>query len=444
MLTGAGSHRKETAVSVIQPLPHQPNLTNLRKQAKALLVEWRADDPRALARVREFHPRGERLLADGRSSLADAQLVVARGYGFASWARLAQHLRLTPQAQAGHIVDRLFQATLAPGGQSGTVGQVLRRRVDLLWQAHLDGNPAVAVFLRTAGADGSVGEMADRTATVEDVREAVARAHGFAAWAAVSAERDRPVEPRFESAVDAIVSGDPDTLRTLLDAHPGLVATRSPFGHHATLVHYVAANGVEPSRQWQTPRNAVEILRILLGRGADPDAPCDAYGGRLTPLCALVSSAHPAAAGVEADLVEELCGGGANPDGLDEDGLPLWTAITCGHVDAVDALARCGARVDNLVFAAAVGDLSGVAEYLRGDRPRRAERVGRGGPVLDPNHMIEYALIYAAGLGRRAVVGLLLARRPDLSVSEPVFHSTAAGMARYHQRHDLLALLDSR
>src|SRR5947199_296098 len=40
-VTGAGSHRKETVVSV-HPLPHRPSLTNLRKQAKALLAAWRA------------------------------------------------------------------------------------------------------------------------------------------------------------------------------------------------------------------------------------------------------------------------------------------------------------------------------------------------------------------------------------------------------------------
>ena len=68
---------------VVRPLPDRPNLTNLRKQAKALLAAWRAGDRQALARVRDFHPGGERLAATGRHALADAQLAVARGYGFA-------------------------------------------------------------------------------------------------------------------------------------------------------------------------------------------------------------------------------------------------------------------------------------------------------------------------------------------------------------------------
>ncbi|WP_327104201.1 hypothetical protein [Nonomuraea glycinis] len=92
-------------MSVIRPLPDRPNLTNLRTQAKSLLAAWRAGDQQALIRVRDLHPRGERVTAMGRHSLAAAQLVVARGYGFASWARLVQHLRLTPKARALGTID---------------------------------------------------------------------------------------------------------------------------------------------------------------------------------------------------------------------------------------------------------------------------------------------------------------------------------------------------
>jgi len=72
MLTGAGSQRKETVVSVIRPLPDRPNLANLKKQAKSLLAAWEAGDQQALTRMRDVHPRGERLTATGRHALADA------------------------------------------------------------------------------------------------------------------------------------------------------------------------------------------------------------------------------------------------------------------------------------------------------------------------------------------------------------------------------------
>jgi hypothetical protein len=435
-------------VSVVQPLPRHPNLTNLRKQAKTLLTAWRAGDQQALTRVCELHPRGERLLTDGQSSLADAQLVVARGYGFTSWTRLVQHLRLAARAQALHTMDLLFRATLAPGGEPSTVGQVLDRRVDLVWQAHLDGNPAAGVLLAAAGGGRRFDATAGAELTVDDVRAVIAREHGFTDWAAVTGHRDRPVDRHFEAAVDAIVSGDLNTLPALLDRHPMLVQARSGSGTtppwSTTLPRTVsrqAGNGshrATPSISCGSCCGAAATRTRCVRRTADqPRWVCwPRRHIRPTPGC------RPAG------LVEELCRAGANPNGLDEDGTPLWTAITFGYPAAVDALARCGARVDNIVFAAAVDDLAGVTEYLRGDRrltaeqPRSVQRIGVRGPLLDPNHMIEYALIYSAGPGRRAIVQFLLACNPDLSVTEPRFHSTAAGMARYHHRPDILALLE--
>jgi hypothetical protein len=45
---------------------------------------------------------------------------------------------------------------------------------------------------------------------------------------------------------------------------------------------------------------------------------------------------------VHSGLVEELCRGGANVDGLDDDSLPLWTAITFGYTEAFGPLRRPG------------------------------------------------------------------------------------------------------
>jgi hypothetical protein len=62
--------------------------------------------------------------------------------------------------------------------------------------------------------------------------------------------RPRPdtVDTRFEAAADAIHEGGLDTLRYLLDDEPGLVLMRSPFPHRQTLLHHVAANGIEVER----------------------------------------------------------------------------------------------------------------------------------------------------------------------------------------------------
>ena len=73
-------------------------------------------------------------------------------------------------------------------------------------------------------------------------------------------------------------------------------------------------------------------------------------------------------------------------NGLDDDGAPLWTATTFGYTEAVEALACGGARVDNIVFAAALGDLETVQSYfgagggLDRDRAWRVPRCGSTPP----------------------------------------------------------------
>ncbi|MEU4196475.1 ankyrin repeat domain-containing protein [Kribbella sp. NPDC026611] len=66
-------------------LPDDPRLEHLRKQAKTLLKGVRAGDREALALADEFH---------SVDTLAEAQLVIARSYGFASWPRIVRHLEL--------------------------------------------------------------------------------------------------------------------------------------------------------------------------------------------------------------------------------------------------------------------------------------------------------------------------------------------------------------
>src|SRR5262249_39010951 len=150
------------------------------------------------------------------------------------------------------------------------------------------------------------------------------------------------------------VTGDVGTLSQLLRDHPGLVRARSSREHRATLLHYIAANGHEGFRQ-RTPKNAVEIARLLLEAGAEPDALADMYGYRVTPLQMLVSSTHPHDAGVQVALVDLLLDFGANPNGIDDNGSPIMTAFRFHYPAAAEALARGGARIDTVVAAAALG-----------------------------------------------------------------------------------------
>jgi Ankyrin repeat len=347
------------------------------------------------------------------------------------------------------VQSRLFhEASLLVGalpeglGPEPSLRAALDGQVMAVQEAHRAGRACVAALLRSYGTRGADAEILGAELTLDAARTLIAGEHRFQGWAEVE-RAGGTIDRRFEAAVDAIVSGDVGALEVLLAADPGLVRARSCYPHGTTLLHHVAANGIEHTRQWQSPKNAPDVARVLLRAGADPNATCGDWAGGCngsgaTTLELLVSSAHPADAGVQAELVEVLCGAGAKVDGIDDDGAPLWTAITFGYTRAVDQLAQCGARIDNLVFAAAVGDVAQVKGMLLGEggRPapaatRSALRIGVRGPALDPRHMLEYALIYAAGLGRREVVELLLSHGPDLGVRDPVHGATAAGIAAY-------------
>src|ERR1700732_2991126 len=151
----------------------------------------------------------------------------------------------------------------------------------------------------------------------------------------------------------------------LVRARSSRVCCFDPPVHRATLLHYVAANGVEAYRQ-KTPPNAVEIGRTLLEAGAEPDALADMYGADCTTMSMLVSSSHPAEAGLQVPLVELLLDFGAAIEGRGTRkwGAPLFTALTFGMTGAAEVLAKRGASVD-LPTAAGLGRVEDAARFLK-------------------------------------------------------------------------------
>jgi hypothetical protein len=79
------------------------------------------------------------------------------------------------------------------------------------------------------------------------------------------------------------------------------------------LLHYVGSNGVETYRQ-KVPLNLAAITRLLVEAGADVNATANMYGGGSTALGLLVTSDHPAKAGVTADVLKVLVEAGAKGD----------------------------------------------------------------------------------------------------------------------------------
>src|SRR5262245_56607025 len=82
------------------------DLDQLKRQAKELLEDFRAGKPPAIAEV-NAHYRG----ADSASfALHDAQLVLARSYGFASWPKLKSYV---DGVTAGRFVEAVRAGDVA-------------------------------------------------------------------------------------------------------------------------------------------------------------------------------------------------------------------------------------------------------------------------------------------------------------------------------------------
>ena len=195
-------------------------------------------------------------------------------------------------------------------------------------------------------------------------------------------------------------------LKRLLREDAELVRARSTRWHKAPLIHYVAANGVEDFRQ-KTPKNIVAITRVLLGAGAEVDATNQAYGGTSTVLGLAATSYHPAKAGVQLELLDELLKAGACVDGAPGGWNPLVAALHNGRGEAAAFLADRGARLD-LEGAAGTGRVDVVARYIDQDG------MLKGGAT---KQQLNYGFIWACEYGRTNVVKFLLDRgfKPDAS-----------------------------
>ena len=202
----------------IQPLPDSPSFENLRKQAKSLLKAARAGDSDAVARVREFHPRPEG--KSTRISLSDAQLVIARSYGFSSWIRLKQHL------------DFLDRHSLLPRAQTITD----------------DAESIGDRFIRLA----CLNYLDDHTRWRDQARELLA---------------SDPLLSR-ENIYTAATVGDVTAVSWILKANPGSATMRGgPYNWEPLL--YAAYSRVNSDA---TQHSTLEVARLFLAGGADPNA----------------------------------------------------------------------------------------------------------------------------------------------------------------------------
>lgn len=158
-------------------LPANPSLERIRADARTLQRAVRAGAADACAMVRDHHPRPETALARAAFALHDAQLTVARRYGFTGWPALVGYLRaaaglsvdpdavdedaLAPPDRFCALASLRYDDADAPPRRQAAV-DLLAERPDLvgshIWAAAAAADPdAVAHHLRTESASARGG-----------------------------------------------------------------------------------------------------------------------------------------------------------------------------------------------------------------------------------------------------------------------------------------------
>jgi hypothetical protein len=203
-------------------------------------------------------------------------------------------------------VRELHSHILSAFEPSGTLYDLLDQLASNLYQANKNEDERSLVEIKNYLKPGEF-EQVNGIIRIDrhHANEIMARQHGFSSWEEVKYGGRISIQPLFEEAVEYTVWGRVSELSAILKEFPHLIIQRSAFFHKATLLHYVSSNGVEIRRQL-VPGNLVDIIRLLLEYGADPEAKGYFYGKMTDTLSLLQSGTHTRNAGVYEDALKIL------------------------------------------------------------------------------------------------------------------------------------------
>jgi Ankyrin repeats (3 copies) len=362
----------------VRRLPSNPNLDHLKYQAKDLLKDRSAHSPEVAQQIREFHPRFRRAtdaeIFVAQLRLSDAQLTIAREYGFPSWARLKRHIEnptlsdrldLPHQERVENTTFRRAVELLDAGDTTGLRAQ-LNQHPDLVHQR--------VVF------EG--GNYFREPTLLEFIAENPVR-HGTLPANIV------------EVATVILDAGPSQSVKneTLMLVSTGSVPRECRV--QLPLINLLCDYGADPNSAVQAAalHGEFEAVNALIGRGAQIDLPVAAALGRIADARRLLAGASGeerhlaltlAADFGHVEIVRLLLDAGEDPNRYNPVGghshtTPLHQASGRGHNDVVRLLVERGARLDvkDILWRATPADWARhagkteIEAYLRG-------KMGRG------------------------------------------------------------------
>jgi ankyrin repeat protein len=484
-------------------LPQDPDLEQLRNQARELQRAVRRGEPSALARVSRSHPEPP---ATERFPLTAAQLVLAREHGFVSWARLRRYVGVVtgrawtpgrPSPEDESLADRFLRlacltASDDEAADAAAAADILAAHPEL---------PRSDLFVAAACAD--VPAVHRHIARRRDAAGAIGGPHDWSPLLYQAYARHNPHidhTATLETArllLDA--GGDPNDGRfwhalptpfTVLTGVLGYGARRQPWHPHAiAFARLLLDAGADPN-DGQTLYNRMFganddhlVLLFEYGLGRDTRGPWHRLLGESleSPTEMLRALLAWAITHDQRQRVALLAEHGVDiispftEERSPRRGTPIAVALTNGHRELADQLAALGARpprlspADAFVAAVLAGDADAVARtapsVVAAVRRRRTGLVTWAAAQGAPNAV---ELLVSAGfdvnaLGRSDIAGNepwhsalhVAAERGDLALAETLlglgadpdiadkhYRSTPLGWARYFDQSALVDLLE--
>ncbi len=345
----------------VRALPENPNLQHLKYQAKDLLKGHDAHNAAVAQRIREFHPRWAKAtdpaIFAGKLTLSDAQLAIAREYGYPSWAKLkrrVEHPKPSDRLDLKHH-ERIEDTSFRHAVELIDAGDVDGLRT------HLKKHPSLT--RKHVGFEG--GNYFQNPTLLEFVAENPVR-HGKLTKNIVEV-----AEIILEAGVD----------QSSMDETLMLVATGTvprECGAQIPLMNLLCDHGADRDKAAEAAAILFEMeaVRALLVRGARLTLPLAAALGRTDDARALLPKADPdqrhlalalAAQYGHLAVVRLLLDAGEdtnrfNPVGGHSHSTPLHQAAGNGHIEVVKLLVQRGARLDvkDILFG---GTPAGWANY---------------------------------------------------------------------------------
>jgi ankyrin repeat protein len=399
-----------------------PDLEQLKRQAKQLFTAFKAGNSAAAGEINAHYDSAQA----ATFALHDAQLVIARSYGFDSWPKLKAYVD-------GATIRRFVDAVRA--GPVERVGAMLKARPELanmtvsygdehraIHYAVIDRRPEIARLLMQNGANARAGIDPHRDATSAWT---LAQERGYDEIVAIIEEeeerRAKPVpnpatvaapEPGDEAGRMAVANGDLQWLRTRLAEGKLTNHVRWDDGGLLTVA---------------VRNNRIEVLDFLLDHGFDPDERVSSGEGDWIAYSQGYPLWHSAALGRH-EMATLLLDRGANPNvHVDSSGSAVYSAYSHKQWRMAELLRERGGIV--------TADIAAI--YRQSDLVRQMLMDDERGVLpqsIKPSDksLAEELLLRGAGSGATDIVRMALERIDWFRDDERWFRMLASPLTFWH------------